>query len=98
MLRNLLLSACVLGVAAGAHAQESYPNQPIRIIVPFTPGGGTDFLSRTVAAKLGETTKWNVVAENRPGAPPVDSTSSVASGASADSAVVVVMRATSSGR
>lgn len=68
MLRNLLLSACVLGVAAGAHAQESYPTQPIRIIVPFTPGGGTDFLSRTVAAKLGETTKWNVVAENRPGA------------------------------
>lgn len=68
MLRTTLLAGCFLALTAPAIAQQNYPDQPIRIIVPFTPGGGTDFLSRTVAAKLAETTKWNVVAENRAGA------------------------------
>ena len=67
MLRALMFSACALAACAPAAAQQ-YPNQPIRVIVPFTPGGGTDFLSRTVAAKLSDSVKWNVVAENRPGA------------------------------
>ncbi|CAB3854348.1 hypothetical protein LMG26858_01882 [Achromobacter anxifer] len=67
MLRALMFSACALAACAPAVAQQ-YPNQPIRVIVPFTPGGGTDFLSRTVAAKLSDSVKWNVVAENRPGA------------------------------
>ncbi|GLK92482.1 exported protein [Achromobacter xylosoxidans] len=67
MLRALMFSACALAACAPATAQQ-YPNQPIRVIVPFTPGGGTDFLSRTVAAKLSDSVKWNVVAENRPGA------------------------------
>ncbi|WP_338076145.1 MULTISPECIES: tripartite tricarboxylate transporter substrate binding protein [Achromobacter] len=68
MLRALMFSACALAASAPAAAADPYPNQPIRVIVPFTPGGGTDFLSRTVAAKLSDTVKWNVVAENRPGA------------------------------
>lgn len=68
MLRATLLAGCFMALAMPAVAQKNYPDQPIRIIVPFTPGGGTDFLSRTVAAKLAETTKWNVVAENRAGA------------------------------
>ena len=68
MLRATLLASCCLAMAAPAMAESTYPDQPIRIIVPFTPGGGTDFLSRTTAAKLSETTKWNVVAENRAGA------------------------------
>lgn len=68
MLRATLLAGCFMALAMPAIAQTNYPDQPIRIIVPFTPGGGTDFLSRTVAAKLSETTKWNVVAENRAGA------------------------------
>jgi len=68
MLRATLLAGCFMALAMPAVAQQNYPDQPIRIIVPFTPGGGTDFLSRTVAAKLAETTKWNVVAENRAGA------------------------------
>jgi tripartite-type tricarboxylate transporter receptor subunit TctC len=62
-----MFSACALAACAPAAAQQ-YPHQPIRVIVPFTPGGGTDFLSRTVAAKLSDSVKWNVVAENRPGA------------------------------
>jgi tripartite-type tricarboxylate transporter receptor subunit TctC len=54
-------------VAAHAQAQD-YPNRPIRLLIPFPPGGGTDFVSRTVASKLSETLKWQVVPENKPGA------------------------------
>jgi tripartite-type tricarboxylate transporter receptor subunit TctC len=48
-------------------ADDAYPNRPIRIIVPFPPGGGTDIVSRTVAAKLTESWKVPVVVDNRPG-------------------------------
>ena len=49
-------------------AQAAYPAKPIRLIVPFPPGGGTDILSRLVAQKLTESTKWTVVPDNRAGA------------------------------
>mgnify|MGYP000470457683 FL=1 len=45
-----------------------YPSKPIKLLIPFTPGGGTDFVSRVVANALSESTKWQVVPENRPGA------------------------------
>ena len=67
-LANLL--ACFVAMfcaTASVLAQDSYPNRPIRIIVPFPPGGGTDIVSRTVAAKLTESWKQAVVVENRPG-------------------------------
>ena len=47
---------------------QDFPNKPIRLLVPFTPGGGTDFISRIVATALTETLKWPVVIDNRPGA------------------------------
>lgn len=74
MIRTLLsFTTLALAVGAGAHAQTAaasadYPNKPVRMIVPFPPGGGTDILARLVATKLGESTKWAVVADNRPGA------------------------------
>jgi tripartite-type tricarboxylate transporter receptor subunit TctC len=58
----MVLVAC----AAGALAQD-YPSQPIRIVVPYTAGGSSDFVARTVAAKMQENMNHAVVVENRPG-------------------------------
>ena len=66
-LANLLAFVATFCAAASVLAQDSYPNRPIRIIVPFPPGGGTDIVSRTVAARLTESWKQAVVVENRPG-------------------------------
>jgi tripartite-type tricarboxylate transporter receptor subunit TctC len=63
-----LASFAVGAVAQATGSAQDYPSKPIRLIIPFTPGGGTDFLSRVVAAKLSETLKWTVVVENKPGA------------------------------
>lgn len=63
-----LLAALFCTVAATAHAQDAFPNKAIRIVIPSTPGGGTDFIGRTLATKLAESTGWTVVPENRPGA------------------------------
>jgi len=64
---RLLAAAVLAGVAMSASAQ-AFPNKPIRLMIPFPPGGGTDFVSRTVGMKLAETTGWQVVMENKPGA------------------------------
>jgi tripartite-type tricarboxylate transporter receptor subunit TctC len=65
LLASLLLA--VLGPATTAIASDPYPNRPIKIIVPFPPGGGADMMARAVGARLGENLKVPVVIENKPG-------------------------------
>lgn len=66
MIRKLAALA-VLAVACTAQAQD-YPSKPIRIIIPSTPGGGTDYIGRLMSTKLHELNGWTVVPENKPGA------------------------------
>lgn len=59
-----MLAATVLSAAAFG---QSWPAKPIRLVVPFPAGGGTDIIARDVAAKITETTKWSFVIDNKPG-------------------------------
>ncbi len=61
------LALLCLAAAASAMAQQ-YPARPIRIIVPYAPGGGSDFVARLCAQYLQQQLNQNVIAENRPGA------------------------------
>ena len=61
------LAATLICTGAAAHAQD-YPNKPINIVVPFTPGGVTDVMTRQVAAKLQADLGQPVVVVNKPGA------------------------------
>ena len=65
------LSVILFAMAALAPqtaAQQAYPNKPVRIIVPYPPGGTADIVGRTIAEKLGVTWGQSVIVENRAGA------------------------------
>ena len=61
------VAATLLGAASVARAQ-AWPAKPIRLVVPFPPGGGTDLIARETAQRVGAATGWTFVIENRPGA------------------------------
>lgn len=73
--RNLALTAAIAAYVAVAHAQtapagsgQAYPSRPIRMIVPFSPGGASDTAARVVGQHLGPRLGQQIVIENRPGA------------------------------
>jgi tripartite-type tricarboxylate transporter receptor subunit TctC len=63
-----ILAGLALAFAANHTSAQDYPAKPVRVIVPFTPGSGTDIFARTVCPKLAETWGQQVVVENRTGA------------------------------
>jgi tripartite-type tricarboxylate transporter receptor subunit TctC len=62
------LIAATLGLPAWARAQSDFPSRPIRVIVPFSPGGAVDGPMRAIAEHLGRRLKQQVIIENKPGA------------------------------
>jgi tripartite-type tricarboxylate transporter receptor subunit TctC len=66
--RALRLTASLLAVAAGRAGAGDWPARPVRLIVPFPPGGSTDMLGRSIAQKLHEALGQPFVVENKPGA------------------------------
>jgi tripartite-type tricarboxylate transporter receptor subunit TctC len=67
MVRFIVAALAAVALAAPVAAQN-YPSKPIRLIVPFPPGGGTDTVSRPVAKELQQSTGWTIVVANKAGA------------------------------
>ena len=74
--RSVITAAATLGaglaaptcLTAQAFAQATYPTRPVRLIVPYAAGGGTDFFARLAATSMSDTLGQQIVVENRPGA------------------------------
>lgn len=79
--RDSFVGACCaafLLVAGPVRAADSYPARPVRIVVPYSPGGGTDFTARTLAQRLSAALGQSFIVDNRPGAAGIIGTQIVA--------------------
>jgi tripartite-type tricarboxylate transporter receptor subunit TctC len=84
-----LLSVALLW--AGVVAAQGYPNRPIRLVVPYPPGGGTDVVARTLAQKMNEVMGQPVIVDNRPGANGIIGSDVVAKAASDGYTVLITL-------
>ena len=66
--KNIAVAAMLLVLPAGQALAQAFPNKPIRVVVPYAPGGATDIMGRVVAQRLGEIVGQQVLVDNRPGA------------------------------
>jgi tripartite-type tricarboxylate transporter receptor subunit TctC len=66
--RRALIAAAAAGTLARPAFAQEFPTRPLRLVVPFPPGGTTDIVGRQIAAAMAETLRQPVVVENRPGA------------------------------
>ena len=88
-----LVAGTLLAAAAASVLAQGFPSKPIRIIVPFTPGGGNDVYARAVAQKMWERLGQPVVVENKPGASGVIGADFVAKSAPDGHTLLVVTNA-----
>ncbi|WP_409559056.1 tripartite tricarboxylate transporter substrate binding protein [Cupriavidus sp. SZY C1] len=79
--RQLLALALPLAVMAGAPAHAAFPDKPIRIVVPFSPGGGTDLIARAMGVAMAQDLGQPVVVDNKPGGGTIIGTDNVAKSA-----------------
>ena len=78
ILRRLAALVCATAALASTLAVAAYPGKPVRLVVPFAPGGGTDLIARTLAAGMVKELGQQVIIDNKPGAGTIIGTDSVA--------------------
>lgn len=77
-LLRFAMAALLSVAAASGHAQDAYPNKPIRIVIPYAAGGGVDAAARLVAQSLGDALGQSVIVDARPGGATVIGSAAVA--------------------
>ncbi len=79
MMKDLIAVGVLATVAMSASVRAEYPDRPVRLIVPFAPGGANDSVARLLSDKLGKVLSRSVIVENRPGGGTVIGAAAVAS-------------------